>query len=67
MRCIVTNTMLNLCHDRLQDVERLETTLAEDKIVHHGSVRDVSRSTSISSPPMSYPGLSTNWNDIVHP
>jgi hypothetical protein len=67
MRYIVTNTMLNLCNDRLQEVERLETTLAEDKIVYRGSVKDVGPSTSISSPSMSYRGLSTSWNDIGHP
>jgi hypothetical protein len=50
MRCIVTNTTLNLYHGGLQEVEKtehLKVSLMKDNIVYCRSVGDVSPSTSI--------------------
>jgi hypothetical protein len=60
-RLITWSTTLNLCHDGLQDVgkvERLEAVLATYEIVYRGSVRNVGLSTSILGPSTSYPSPS---------
>lgn len=58
MRCIVANTMLNVCHDGLHEVgevEHLKATLTENEIAYHNSVTSVlGPSTSNPCPSMSY-------------
>ncbi|KAJ6904563.1 hypothetical protein NC652_022548 [Populus alba x Populus x berolinensis] len=62
MRCIVANTILNVCHDGLheiEEVEHLEATLTEDEIAYHNSVTSVlGPSTSNLYPSMSYDVIS---------
>jgi hypothetical protein len=63
MRCIVANTMFNLCRDGIQEVredEHLKANLMKDKIAYRESVGDVGPSTNIS-------GSSTRWGDIGSP
>jgi len=70
MRHLVANTTLNLCHGGLQEVgevERLEVTLAEDKIIYYGNIGDGGSSTSVPGPSTSVLGLSISWGDISSP
>jgi hypothetical protein len=63
MRYIMTNTTLNLYRRGLQEVEeveRLEVTLAEDEIAYCGSVGDAGPSTSILGPSSSILGSSAS-------
>jgi len=51
--CIMANITLNLYYGGLQEVERLEVALPEDKTAYRGSVRDACPSTSIPDSSMS--------------
>ncbi|KAG5238199.1 hypothetical protein IMY05_009G0019600 [Salix suchowensis] len=56
MEYIMTNIMLNLSYDELQEVrevrevECLKVTLVKDEVVYHGSVRDVSPFINVLGP-----------------
>ena len=63
MRCIMTNTTLNICHNGLQEteeVECLEAASIKDEIAYRESVGDTVPSTSILGISMSVPYLSTS-------